>query len=182
MKQFFFTISLLLSVNLYSQDWNEISGDSITDLQFAKHFFEIDLPDNFELTVNPNGFYERYDWVDNDDTTYSVKLLSFDMAGIDIAMEQDSSVDISVYSLIGGRWDNIPDSSEYAESLDISYYLERDDWFVVSGIGKYSEEIIYIKVYFGKAYISILRLQYARDKKSLIEPYISKLSNSFKGF
>ena len=181
-KTFTTAILTLICFSAYSQDFKEMSGDSITDLEFAKHFFEIDLPDNFELTVNPNGFYPRYDWVDNDDTTYSVKLLSFDMAGIDIAMEQDSSVDISVYSLIGGRWDNIPDSSEYAESLDISYYLERDDWFVVSGIGKYSEEIIYIKVYFGKAYISILRLQYARDKKSLIEPYISKLSNSFKGF
>jgi len=183
MKKTFTTAILTLICFLaYSQDFKEMSGDSITDLEFAKHFFEIDLPDNFELTVDPYGFYEGYNWVDNADTTYGSKRLSFEMAGIDIAMEQDSSIDISVYSLGRGRWSDIPDSAEYAESVDISYYLQRDDWFVVSGIGKYSEEIIYIKVYFGKAYISILRLQYARGKKSLIEPYISKLFNSFKGF
>ena len=104
------------------------------------------------------------------------------MAGINIVMEQDSSIDISVYSLRKVRWLDIPDSAKYAESIDISYYLEKDDWFVVSGIGKYSGDVLYIKVYFGEDKISKLRLQYEQDKKSLIEPYISRLSNSFKGY
>ena len=141
-KTFITTILILIFSSAYAQDFKEIAGDSITDLEFAGHFFEIDLPDNFELTVDPYGFYEGYNWVDNADTTYGSKRLSFEMAGIGIAMEQDSSIDISVYSLGRGRWSDIPDSAEYAETINISYYVEKDDWFVVSGIGKYSGELL----------------------------------------
>ena len=109
-----------------------------------------------------------------------IPFLSYNMAGIDIIMEQDTSIDISVYSLIGGRWSNVPDSSEYAETINISYYLKKDDYFVVSGIGKYSGELLYIKVSTGHIYRSILRLQYPHEKKTLKEPYISQLSKSFK--
>lgn len=173
-------ILIVIHSSAYAQDFKEMAGDSITDLEFAEHFFEIDLPDNFELRVSPYGFYERYDWVDNDDTMYDIRRLSYDMAGIDIVMEQETSIDISVYSLVGGRWSNLPDSSEYAETINISYYVEKDDWFVVSGIGKYSGELLYIKVSTGHMYSSILRLQYPREKKALIEQYISQLSKSFK--
>ena len=179
-KTYITTILILIFSSAYAQDFKEIAGDSITDLEFAEHFFEIDLPDNFELRVSPYGFYERRDWVDNDDTMYAIVRLSYNMAGIDIVMEQDTSIDISVYSLIGGRWSNVPDSSEYAETINISYYFEKDDWFVVSGIGKYSGELLYIKVSNGHLYRSILRLQYPQEKKTLIEPYISQLSKSFK--
>jgi hypothetical protein len=183
MKKTFITAILTFFFNsAYSQGFEEMSGDSITDLEFAKHFFEIDLPDSFELKVNPHGSYGRNNLVDDDDTTYSYVTLSFNMAGIDIVMEQDTSVDISVYSLISGRWDNVPDSSEYAETINITYYQKRDDWFVISGIGRYSGEMLYIKVYFGEKYISILRLQYAREKRALIEPYISQLSKSLKSY
>lgn len=182
MKRLALLTVAFLSFNLaYSQDFKEISGDSITDLEFAQHFFEIDLPDNFKLEVDPNGFIVNYYPADPYSTT-SVEKLTFEMAGINIVMEQDSSIDISVYSLRKVRWSDIPDSAKYAESIDISYYLEKDDWFVVSGIGKYSGDVLYIKVYFGEDKISRLRLQYAQDKKSLIEPYISRLSNSFKGY
>jgi hypothetical protein len=179
-KNLITAILIVIHSSAYSQDFIELAGDSITDIEFAEHFFEIDLPDNFNLKVEEEGFYERYNWVDNDDTMYTIRRLSYNMAGIDIVMEQDTSIDITVYSLIGGRWSNVPDSSEYAETISISYYFEKDDWFVVSGIGKYSGELLYIKVSNGHLYRSILRLQYPQEKKTLIEPYISQLSKSFK--
>ena len=184
MKQLFFTISLLLSVNLYSQDWNEISGDSITDLQFAENFFDIDLPNDFKLIVNPYyGFLTHNPGahLSPANPNFNITRLSMNMGGFDILTDLDTSLNISIYSLIRGRWSTIPDSAQYAESIDITYYLEKEDWFVVSGIEKETGGLIYIKVYWGDTYISRLRIHYPKEKRSLIEPYIPQLSKSFIG-
>ena len=95
----------------YAQDFKEVAVDSITDIEFAEHFFEIDLPDNFDLKVEEDGFYFEYKIDYSDTVDYPmIPSLSYNMVGIDIIMEQDTSIDISVYSLIGGRWSNVPDS------------------------------------------------------------------------
>lgn len=170
----------IIGAPLFAQDdWSFYSGDSITDRQFAEVFFSIELPENFDLSVHPYGFMTRYSFVDNDDTMYSKELLSFNTGGFEITMEEDTSLDISVYSLIGGRWDPYPDSAQYAESIDISYYFKDDKWFVISGVGKYSGDLFYVKVFFGRMYISILTFKYPPSKRSLIEPYIGRIAKSF---
>jgi hypothetical protein len=184
MKQLFLTIALLLSINLYSQDWNEISADSITDVQFAANFFDINLPNKFKLKVNPSGFLTHNSGahLSPANPNFNITRLSMNMGGFDILNDLDTSLNISIYSLIGGRWTTIPDSALYAESINITYHLEKEHWFVVSGIDKETGRLIYIKVYWGDTYISILRIHYPKEKRSLIEPYIPQLSQSFVGF
>ena len=183
-------ILLLIFSFAYAQHFKEVARDSITDIEFAEHFFEIDLPDNFELKVNNYGFWNT-PWT----YTYERNIkklkqyasarssLNITHAVTDIVMKQDTSINISVDSSlpqITGRLENVPDSSYYARYINISYYVEKNDWFVVSGVDEHSGELVYIKFSNGDIYNSIIRFQYPREKKTLIEPYISRLSKSFK--
>ena len=56
-KTYITTILVLIFSSAYAQDFKEVAGDSITDIEFAEYFFEIDLPDNFDLKVEEDGFY-----------------------------------------------------------------------------------------------------------------------------
>lgn len=65
------------------------------------------------------------------------------------------------------------------EDLEITYKVQKDNWFVISGIIKSTKEVYYWKRSVGKYYISDLNIQYNKKDAKLIEPYMGKISSSF---
>lgn len=70
--------------------------------------------------------------------------------------------------------------SEWEKTIDITYKIKKDNWFVISGIGKYSGRIFYLKGSFGDRYMSTLRFSYPPEDKKEVEKYLPLLSKSFQ--
>jgi hypothetical protein len=63
--------------------------------------------------------------------------------------------------------------------LNITYKIQSNNWFIISGV-KRNGDIVYWKRVLGGNFISDLSISYPPNRKSLIEPYIATISNSFK--
>lgn len=91
---------------------------------------------------------------------------------------------LDIYVLLNTRFgaDNIRDLYEEAlklETLDISYKLQKENWFVISGIDKKTKNIVYWKRVFGDMYVGDLRFEYPKKKEAEIAPHIGSIAKSF---
>ena len=69
---------------------------------------------------------------------------------------------------------------EWEKTIDITYKVQKDNWFVISGIGKYSGRVFYLRGSFGDKYMSTLRFAYPPEDKEEVEKYLPLLSKSFQ--
>ncbi len=91
---------------------------------------------------------------------------------------------IEIHSLNKSRFDAIYIKDFYVRAikkseLNITYKIQRNNWFIISGV-KSNGNIVYWKRVLGANFISDLYISYPPNRKSLIEPYIATISNSFK--
>lgn len=127
--------------------------------------------------------------------TFTVKLpSSFSLK----AMEEESSPDYCDYvaktkngkqvaefhSLVKGRFmsediKTLFTEGQKTEDLEITYKVQKENWFVISGIVKSTKKVYYWKRSVGKYFISDLNIEYAKEDAKLIEPHLEKISGSF---
>lgn len=65
------------------------------------------------------------------------------------------------------------------ETVDISYKLQKDNWFIISGIDKKTKNIIYWKRVFGEMYVGDLHFEYPKTREAEIAPHIGTIAKSF---
>jgi hypothetical protein len=97
----------------------------------------------------------------------------------------DAEVIIELHSLISSRFgcDEISDCYNAAingTELNITYKTMSGNYFVISGFNKDNGNIVYWKRAVGEWYVSDLHIEYNPLKKNKIEPFIGRISKSFK--
>lgn len=102
-------------------------------------------------------------------------------------MLDDTIVIGEIHSLTNGRFllDTITEFYEQAQQnplLTISYKTQKENWFVVSGTYEKSGAIMYWKRIVSEPYVSDLQFEYRPELKDKIEPYLGRISKSFKDY
>jgi hypothetical protein len=69
-----------------------------------------------------------------------------------------------------------------ASKLKITYKLLAKDFFVISGINTENGNIVYWKRSLGNSFISDMHIEYKQTRKKDIEPFIGRISKSFKSY
>lgn len=103
----------------------------------------------------------------------------------DYAVKNRSGVQlIELHSMDKYRFDSIDIRDLYRAALqnssyDITYKVQKGNWFVISGYNKQNGKIFYWKRVVGENFISDLDIEYAKSAKSMIEPHIGTIAKSF---
>jgi hypothetical protein len=63
--------------------------------------------------------------------------------------------------------------------INISYKVQKDNWFVISGTRPGNGNIVYWKRVFGDNFVSDMCIEYPKSRESDIVPHIGKISRSF---
>ena len=127
--------------------------------------FSVSLPANYDLqNIDPSE--KNPDYCD-----FEVK-------------DSDGAEIIQIGSLVNGRFefDNIADAYKDAlqkTDLDITYKVQKENWFVISGFKKANREVVYAKRVWGAHFVSDLYIHFPEAKRPQIEPHIAKISKSF---
>ena len=114
---------------------------------------------------------------------YEIGEKSLDYCNYEITLPDGYKM-LTVDVLLNTRFDadNIKDLYEAAlksKTLYISYKLQKDNWFVISGIDRKTKNIVYWKRVFGEMYVGDLRFEYSKSKEAEIAPYIGMVAKSF---
>jgi hypothetical protein len=143
------------------------STDSFSQTQFKRYkpcSFSISLPKGF--SIKPMEKESNFDYCD-----YIVKTV-------------DRIEVMQLHSLLASRYMNSDIKTLYAieqkmEDINIIYQLQKANWFVISGTDKKTGHLLYRKTVVGERFVSELRIDYAKDKATKIEPFIPKIAASF---
>jgi hypothetical protein len=127
--------------------------------------FSVSLPENYDLQ-NMDPSEKSPDYCD-----FHVK-------------DADGAEIIQIGSLNRGRFefDNIADAYKGAiqkSGLDITYKVQKENWFVISGFDKKNHNVVYWKRVLGGNFVSDLHIEFPESKRAQIEPHIAKISKSF---
>lgn len=97
---------------------------------------------------------------------------------------KDGTKILELHALLNSRFDAGSITDLYAAALESSkleiiYKLQKQNWFVISGIDKKTKNIVYWKRIWGEHYVSDLYLDYPKNKETEIAPYIGRIAKSF---
>lgn len=126
--------------------------------------FAINLPSSFKMQ-------KMYDDNSPDFCDYSV-------------VTQDGFEVIELHSRNKSRFEyedikNLYEAALLNSELQITYKIQKSNWFVISGKEKDNGNIVYWKRVTGKNFISDLHIEYPISRKSEIEPHIGQIASSF---
>jgi hypothetical protein len=154
------------------------SSNSNSNVTFKTHTpcsFSIKLPSTFKFVSQDSETSLDY-------CNYEVRL-------------KDGSIILEVNSLLKTRFTGYEDFKDgeseikylYRKALnnselEITYKIQKDNWFVISGINKSNGKLKYWKRVLGSNFISDLTLEYNKSNSINIEPYLGKISSSFLSF
>lgn len=142
----------------------EINEDS--EILFVSHhldWIDINLPSNFTVE-------KMYEDTSPDFCDYSIKFNDVEI--------------IQIHSLLKSRFEFTDVNTLYEAAInnsefDVTYKMQKDDWFVVSGLNVEDQNIIYWKRLLGEVYISDLRFSYPDDLQNSVGPLIGEIAKSF---
>jgi hypothetical protein len=136
----------------------------------SKTFFSISLPKNFSISCVYGCEQNTLDYADYKisymDTLNFITTSSYNLGRTLCATPQEC------YEKQLFRW---------RKTINITYKIQKNNWFVISGIGKNSGNIFYLKGYYGEKYFSILKMVYPQGLNNELEKNISEISKSFIG-
>jgi len=126
--------------------------------------FRISLPSNFNLQSIYDDNSPNY-------CDYSVKT-------------KDGFEILQLHSLLSSRFafgtiKELYDAAIKGSYLEITYKLQKGNWFVISGTQKKNGNIVYWKRVLGFNFVSDLWIEYPKSRETEITPYIKTISNSF---
>jgi hypothetical protein len=72
----------------------------------------------------------------------------------------------------------------YDDNYTITYKSYKSSWYVISGVNRANGKIFYKKVYYSNAAgeVRTMILEYPASRKSVIDPLISRIQQSFKDY
>jgi hypothetical protein len=96
----------------------------------------------------------------------------------------DGTKILELNALLNTRFDtdNIQDlynASLSKTELKVTYKLQKDNWFVISGVDKVTKNIVYCKRVLGEQFVSDLRFDYPKSKEAEVGPSIGRIAKSF---
>ena len=136
----------------------------------SKKYFSINIPKEFSISC-----------------PYGVESNTLDYSDYEIRYKDSLNyISISSYTLGRVNCSNIEECYndqllEWEKTINITYKIQKDRWFIISGVGKNSGRIFYMKGYYGERFYSKLLFNYPNDIKNEFEKYILEMSNSFTG-
>ena len=91
---------------------------------------------------------------------------------------------IQIHSLINSRFEfnsivELYQSAINESDFDITYKIQKSNWFVLSGINRKNGNVIYWKRVSGNRFISDLYIEYPKSRELDIMPHITTISRSF---
>lgn len=133
--------------------------------EFCGNVFCVDLPAGFNVKDYPEN--------STDNETYEVTKKGVKFINISASIESRYDMDASI--------NNIQDWYQYIlkKRPEISYKLQKDNWFVVSGVDPETGNVFYWKKIWQGEFISDLYIEYPKSKKDQIEPYLGAIAKSF---
>jgi hypothetical protein len=134
--------------------------------EFCGNVFCIHLPSDFKVT-------EPYSENNSDHEVYDVSKKGAKFMTITASIESRFSLDDSINTIQDWYQDILKKRPE------ISYKMQKDNWFIVSGIDPKSGNVFYWKKIWKGEFISDLYIDYPKSKKDEIEPYLSSIAKSF---
>lgn len=158
-----FTIVLVTFTNELTAQNNEACSQS-------KTFFYVDTPSDFSISC-----------------VYGCEENTMDYADYKISYQDTLNyITTSSYNLERIPCTSVKECFEeqllaWSETINITYKLQKNNWFVISGIGKNSGNIFYLKGYYGVKYFSKIKFVYPQEIKNELKDYVSEISKSFSG-
>ena len=149
-------------------------------LEHSRNFFEVKTPK--ELRYLLKWYSEMY----TDSTDYVWDNRTKDFVEIEFLHPSHTSTYISIYSCLQSRYGSTTHEffteqyEEWSNTIDISYTHLDKNWFVMSGVGKYSKDIFYLKVHDGSMYRSRLKFQYPQEESTSMKSLLTEMSHSFQ--
>lgn len=128
--------------------------------------FCVDIPSTFKIE-------EPYDDNNLDHETYIASINGYKFIEINGLLASRFDMDISI--------ENISDWYQHILKIhpEITYKMQKDNWFVVSGVDPESGNIYYWKKIWEGEYVRDLYISYPKSRKSEIEPFIGTIAKSF---
>lgn len=157
-----------------SVDTTEVLDKPALDSSLPVHYtthtalgITVDLPDHMKL-VNQN------DEVSMNYCNYEITL-------------EDGFVIGEINSLTNGRFEFVDvedfyDQGQRNTAISISYKVQSDNWFVISGTHNRTGNITYWKRIIGEPYVSDLEFEYPAERRGEVEGYLGRISQSFKSY
>lgn len=120
-------------------------------------------------------------------STWKVETLyeeSLDYCNYEASLPDGTKV-LELNAMLNTRFDSDNIQDLYTEALEgtalkITYKLQKDNWFVISGIDEATKNIVYVKRVLGEQYVSDLRFTYTKSEESRVAPYIGRIAASFE--
>jgi hypothetical protein len=190
-------ILFILSSTLFISCSTENSNNQELDVEEKEVALqEPEIDSNEKIEDNPNSVtIEEVDYKSYSPCTFSIDLPSnfhmrtmFDDKSSDycdyVVSTGSGSEVMELHSLLNSRFEftevkELYHAAVQNSELQITYKTQKDNWFVISGT-KRNGNIVYWKRISGDSFISDLHIEYPSSRKSEIEPYIGRISNSFK--
>ena len=163
--------------------------DSETVREFSAVFFDLTLPVSFdlisfsscEMVANVSGALSRADATISEDSMWMER--SRDCSEFSYSSKRHPGLVVDVSSMLLGRMWNDDYKSQYerwSETIDISYEAKGDNWYVLSGVGKYSGDIFYLRSEDGEGYNTKLKLRYPADQLENYNELVGEIVSSFR--
>ncbi len=163
--------SLVILFTLISVTFtNEVTAQNNEAYSQSKTFFDVDMPPDFWISC-----------------VYGCEENTVDYADYKISYQDTLNyITTSSYNLGRTACSSVQECFEeqllaWSETINITYKLQKNNWFVISGIGKNSGNIFYLKGYYGVKYFSNIKFVYPQEVKNELEDYVSEISKSFSG-
>lgn len=140
---------------------------------FAQITYESYHPCSFEIKLPTTFIFENV--FEEDD--------NLDVCNYNVKWQSDKVV-LQVNSLNASRFEystilELYNAAVASKKLNISYKIQKKNWFVISGTNAENKNIVYWKRVLGGNFVSDLYIEYPSANKDLIEPYIATMSKSF---
>lgn len=153
--------------------------DSETVREYSALFFDLTLPVSFDLV-----FFSPCEMMADltSDSTWMER--SRDCSEFSYTSKMYPEFMVSVSSIWLGRMGYDDYKSQYdrwSETFNISYEAKGDNWYVISGVGKYSGDIFYLRSEDGKGYNTKLNLRYPADQLEKYNELVGEIVSSFRG-
>lgn len=136
----------------------------------SKAFFNINIPQGFSISCAYGCEENTVDYADYkisyDDTLTYITASSYNLGRTPCSTPKECYDEQLL---------------EWSKTITITYKIRRDNWFVISGIGKNSNNIFYLKGYYGEKYFSKLLMIYPQEFKNEFDNYVPEISKSFSG-
>lgn len=163
---------------------------SKTVREYSVLYYELILPVSFdiisfsscEMVANASGDLTRVDVSIPEDSMWMER--SRDCAEFSYSSNAFPGLVVDVSSMLLGRmwYDDYEEQyKRWSETIDISYQAKGDNWYVLSGVGKYSGDIFYLRSEDGNSYNTKLKLRYPREYQESYNELVVEILNSFNG-